>query len=149
MIRLINYFLKNSLVVNLITVLIIFVGMISIFILQKETFPKVDFDTVIVRTIYPGSSSEDVEKLVTIPLERELKSVAGIKNLNALSAESTSIIYLEIEPDENINEVLEDIKNSVDAVTEFPADVETPRVTNITNKRRGIIQVTNSSYCLC
>ena len=69
MIRLINYFLKNSLVVNLITVLIIFVGMISVYILQKEMFPRVDFDTVIVRTIYPGSSAEDVEKLVTIPLE--------------------------------------------------------------------------------
>ena len=141
MIRLINYFLKNSLVVNLITVLIVLVGIISVYTLQKETFPTVEFDVVLVRTVYPGSSAEDVEKLVTIPLERELKAVAGIKNLNALSAEATSIIYLEVEPDEDIKIVLDDIKNAVDAVTDFPADVDKPRVTNLTNKRRGIIQV--------
>ena len=81
MIRLINYFLKNSLVVNLITVLIVIVGIISGYTLQKEIFPTVEFDVILVRTVYPGSSSEDVEKLVTIPLERELKGVAGIKNL--------------------------------------------------------------------
>ena len=109
--------------------------------MQKETFPTVEFDVVLVRTIYPGSSAEDVEKLVTIPLERELKGVAGIKNLNALSAEATSIIYLEVEPDEDINIVLDDIKNAVDAVVDFPTDVEKPKVTNLTNKRRGIIQV--------
>lgn len=141
MIRLINYFLKNSLVVNLITILIVVVGLISVYTLQKETFPTVEFDVVLVRTVYPGSSSEDVEKLVTIPIERELKGVAGIKNLNALSAEASSIIYLEVEPDEDINVVLDDIKNAVDSVVDLPEDVDKPKVINLTNKRRGIIQV--------
>ena len=80
MIRLNKLFLKNSLVVNLITVLIVLVGIISAYTLQKETFPTVEFDVVLVRTIYPGSSAEDVEKLVTIPLERELKGCRDKKS---------------------------------------------------------------------
>ena len=66
--KLIHYFLDNSLIVNLLTVVIIVVGIISAYTLKKETFPTVDFDVVIVRTAYPGSSAEDVEKLVTIPI---------------------------------------------------------------------------------
>ena len=70
-----------------------------------------------------------------------MKGVAGIKNLNALSAEASSIVYLEVEPDEDINVILDDIKNAVDSVVDLPEDVDKPKVINLTNKRRGIIQV--------
>ena len=50
-------------------------GIVSAFNLKRETFPNVNFDTVIITTAYPGSSAEDVEKLVTISIERQLKGV--------------------------------------------------------------------------
>ena len=58
-----------------------------------------------------------------------------------LSAENTSIIYLEVEPDEDINVVLDDIKNAVDMVVDFPEDVDKPLVLNLDNSRKEIIQV--------
>ena len=61
--NLIEYFIQRSLVVNLITVMIFIVGTISIVTLQKETFPRVNFDVILITTSYPGSSSEDVEKV--------------------------------------------------------------------------------------
>ncbi len=140
--KIMEFFLERSLLVNLLTVMILLVGAISLYGLQKETFPSVEFDIILVRTGYPGSSSEDVEKLVTIPLEREIKAVNGIKELNALSAEGSSIIYLEVEPDANLDEVLEDTKNAIDAVDDLPDDATVPIVTSLDNKQRGILKVT-------
>lgn len=139
--KIIGYFLNNSLLVNLISVLVLIVGLISAFTLNKETFPAIDFDVILVRTSYPGSSSEDVEKLVTISLERNLKSVTGIRNLNAVSAEGSSIIYLEIDADADIETVLEDVKTAVDSTVDLPEEAEVPVVTSLNNRRRGVINV--------
>ena len=139
--KIIAYFLNNSLMVNLISVLIVVVGLVSVYTLNKETFPAIDFDVIVVRTVYPGSSSQDVEKLVTISLERQLKTVTGIRDLNAISAEGTSIIYLEVEADQVIEEVLEDVKTAVDSTIDLPSEAELPVVTSLNNRRRGIINV--------
>ncbi|MEC7277511.1 MAG: efflux RND transporter permease subunit [Bdellovibrionota bacterium] len=140
--KLIEFFLERSLLVNLLTVMILLVGGISLYGLQKETFPSVEFDIILVTTGYPGSSSEDVEKLVTIPLEREIKSVDGVNELNALSAEGSSIIYMEVDADANLDDVLEDTKNAIDTVDDLPDDATVPIVTSLDNKQRGILSVT-------
>lgn len=134
--------------VNLLTVMLIIVGAVTVYGLQKETFPQVDFDVVIVRVAYPGTSSEDVEKLVTIPVERKLKEVEGIKTLNGISSEGVCIMFMEIDPDYNLKEVTEDIKTAVDGVDDLPEDAKVPVVTSANNKTRGIIKVilTSDSY---
>lgn len=137
----IDYFINRSLIVNLFTVFIIFVGSYYLINLQKEMFEQVDFDVILITTSYPGTSSEDVEKLVTISLEREIKNVDGIKKINALSGEGNSIIYLEVEPDADLEEVLDDVKNAVDSVDDLPEDAKIPKVTSLNNKAQPIIQV--------
>ncbi len=146
--KLIEYFIERSLVVNLITIMVVVAGILSLYSLQKETFPQVEFDVVLVSTSYPGSSSEDVEKLVTIPLERELKGVDGIKEMNALSSENISIIFMEVEPDEDLDQVTEDIKNAIDLVNDLPADAKVPTITSLDNKQRALIKIplTGGSY---
>lgn len=140
--KMMEFFLDRPLLVNLISVAIILVGSLSLYGLQKETFPPIDFDYILISASYPGSSAEDVEKLVTIPLEREIKSVDGIKNLNAISSEGSSIIYLEVQPDAELDTVLEDTKNAVDLVNDLPEDVDVPVVRSLNNKQRAIIKVT-------
>ncbi len=137
----IDFFLERPLIVNLITVMIIVVGIVSAITLKKEMFPKVEFDVILITTAYPGSSSEDVEKLVTLSLEREIKAVDGIKEMNALSAEGSSIIYLTVEPDAELEKVLDDVKNAVDAVDDLPDEAKVPRVISLDNSTRGIIKI--------
>jgi len=140
--KMMEFFLDRSLLVNLITVAIFLVGGLSLYGLQKETFPPIDFDYILISTGYSGSSAEDVEKLVTIPLEREIKSVDGIKNLNALSSEGSSIIYLEVQADADLEKVLEDTKNAIDLVNDLPEDVDVPKVRSLNNKQRSVVKVT-------
>ena len=137
----IEFFLKRPLLVNLLTVIIFIVGGYSLYNLQKETFPKIEFDFITVRTNYPGSSSEDVEKLVTIPIERELKVVDGIKRMNAMSGEGFSVFSLEVEPDSDLEEVFTEVKDAVESTTDLPDEADPPIVKKINNKNRGTIKV--------
>jgi multidrug efflux pump subunit AcrB len=127
--------------VNVLSVFILIVGAITLWGLQKEIFPKIDFDIVVISTVYPGSSPEDVEKLVSIPIERSLKGVGGIKELNSMSSEGLSTIYVEIDPDFDIDDVFSDIKNAVDTVNDFPEDVERPIILQPDSKMRGVITI--------
>ncbi|WP_127718436.1 efflux RND transporter permease subunit [Halobacteriovorax sp. HLS] len=138
---LIEWFINRSLVVNLITVLIVIVGSISLFTLQKEMFPKVEFDVITISTIYPGTTSEDVEKLVTITIEREIRGVDGIRNVNALSLEGMSLVYIEVEPDSDLQTVLDDINQSVNSISDLPAEAEKPVVRSANNNSKGVIKI--------
>lgn len=137
----IDFFIERPLIVNVLTVIIILVGLLSLYTLQKETFPQVDFDVITITTVYPGSSSEDVEKLVTISIERNLKGIDGIKKLNAISLENTSVITLEVEAEADLDDVLDDIKTAVDTVDDLPVDAETPIIKSRNNKQRGVIKI--------
>ncbi|EQC46869.1 efflux RND transporter permease subunit [Bacteriovorax sp. Seq25_V] len=140
--KLIEYFVDKSTVVNLFSFLVLVLGIYSAYTLQKDIFPQVEFDVILIRTDYPGSSSEDVEKLVTLSVERALKEVDGIKELNALSAEGSSIVYLTVDPDAKISKVLDDAKDAIDKINDFPDEVEDPKVSSLSNKnRRGVIKV--------
>lgn len=138
---LIKYFIERSLIVNLFTVFLLIVGSYFLVSLQKEMFEPVDFDVILITTSYPGTSAEDVEKLVTVSLEREIRNVEGIKKINALSGEGSSIIYLEVEPDAELDEVYEDVKNAVDTVDDLPEDAKIPKVSSLNNRAQPIIQV--------
>jgi multidrug efflux pump subunit AcrB len=138
---LIEWFINRSLVVNLITVLIIVVGSISLITLQKEMFPKVEFDVITISTVYPGTTSEDVEKLVTISIEREIRGIDGIRNVNALSLEGMSLVYIEVEPDAELQQVLDDINQEVNSISDLPNEAEKPVVKSASNNSKGVIKI--------
>ncbi|MGB3081880.1 MAG: efflux RND transporter permease subunit [Candidatus Omnitrophota bacterium] len=140
-----RFSINNSLFVNLISVLILIIGAIVLTGMNREVFPNVAFDIVSVTASYIGATPEDIEKLITVPIEKELKEVDGIKEVNSTSAASTSLIYVKIDPDESDKQkVVRDIQSAVDRVKELPRDVDDPVVTEITSKQYPIIEVSIS-----
>lgn len=137
----IRFFVDRPVIVNLLTFVVFLAGITSMITLRKEMFPPVEFDVILITSNYPGSSSEDVEKLVTISIERKLKGIEGVKSLNALSAEGRSIVYLEVDPDANLEAVLDDVKSAVDSVDDLPEDATIPQVTSLTNKQKSVINI--------
>ena len=78
---------------------------------------------VLVSTPYIGVSPEDIESLVTVPLERELKGIKDIKSMTSTSYEGTSLITLEFNPDADISEALQKVRERVDAAkVDLPED---------------------------
>ncbi|MDP8298833.1 MAG: efflux RND transporter permease subunit [Candidatus Tantalella remota] len=141
-----RFSVNNSLFVNLISVILLIIGLIVVMGTNREVFPNVAFDMVSITAVYPGATPEDIEKLITVPIEKEIKEVDGIKEVNSTSATSTSLIYVKIDPDEsNKQKVIRDVQSAVDRVKDLPKDIlEDPVVTEVTSKHYPIIEVSLS-----
>ena len=139
--NIIKFFVERSLLVNLMTLFILVLGGLSFFQIKKEMFPPVDFDIILIKKNYPGSSTEDVESLMTIPIEKKLKNMEGIKKMNALSVEGQSIFYLELDPDEDSKEILSEIKSDIDSIEDFPDNTKNPQIRLLKNKNRTMLRI--------
>lgn len=139
--RLIEFFIKNRLFGDILTLFIILIGIWSLTQIRRDAFPNVKFDVISITTIYPGSSAEGLESLVTNPIEQDLKEVDGIKNITSASIEGRSQITVQLDPDETTEQqALEDIKSVVDLV-ELPEEAKDPLVTSLQTKNQPIVQV--------
>jgi multidrug efflux pump len=116
--------LKNKTSVYLITFIILLFGGISYQNMPKELFPDVAFPYVMVQTTYPGNPPADIENLITRPLEKEIESVKGIKEMRSTSAQDASMIFIEFSPNIELDKALSDVKDAVDkAKGELPNDL--------------------------
>ena len=141
-----KFSVNQSLFVNLISVVIIVIGIIVLFGMNREVFPNVSFDMVTATTVYPGANPIDVEKLVTVPIEKEVKEVDGIKEVNSSSANGVSVVIVEIDPDEKDKQkVVRDVQSAVDKVKNLPKEIyEDPVVEEVESKLYPVIEVSLS-----
>jgi len=141
-----RFSIDRSLFVNLVSILLIIIGLIVVLGMNREVFPNVNFDIVSVTTVYPGATPIDVEKLITVPIEKEIKEVDGIKDINSSSALGTSIMWIHLDPDErDKRKVINDIQSAVDRVQGLPKGIyEDPVVVELTSKQYPVIEVSLS-----
>jgi len=139
---LIEYFAKKGLFCNLITIAIFIVGIISVLTIRKEAFPNIQFDAINITTRYPGASPEEVERLITNPLEQDLQEIEGIKELKSISVEEVSLIKLKLDPDQtNAEDAKSDVQEVVDRFTNLPDGAEDPIVESREGKLRPVIEL--------
>lgn len=141
--KFVEYFINNSLIVNLVSVALVIAGLMFVFSANREAFPKIDFGWVLVQTAYPGATASDVEKLISKPIEDELREVTGgIKNVSSGSYESFSVVAIELEADvANKQKLIQDIKDAVDKVNDLPEDAEDPVVTELNTSEYPVLRV--------
>ncbi|MGB0978103.1 MAG: efflux RND transporter permease subunit, partial [Croceimicrobium sp.] len=135
--------LKNSISVFILSALLILFGVFSYITMPKESFPEIVFPLIYVQTPYPGNTPQDIENLITRPLEKEIKSVDGIKNLNSESVQDVSIINVEFNIDVDTEKALQDVKDAVDrAMSDLPSDLDQdPVVLDIDLSRIPILNI--------
>jgi len=125
--------LKNQNTIFLLSVAIIGFGLLSYRNMPKELSPEIVIPTILVQSYYPGNPPVDIENLITRPLEKEIETVKGIKELTSTSAQGYSMVYVEFNTNVNIEKALQDVKDAVDnAKRELPDDLlEDPMVMDI------------------
>lgn len=118
--------LKNKKVVFVITFIIFMWGVYTYLTVPKESFPEIVVPTIYVGTPYPGNSPEDIEKLITRPLEKEINTITGINKLTSTSVHGYSNVQVEFDFDVTPTEALRKVKEQVDkamADPDFPKDL--------------------------
>ncbi len=140
--KLIEFFARQGIFADIVTVATIGMGFLSASLIQREIFPNVQLGFVTITTIYPGASPAESEKLITNPLEQDLKEVDGIKKLFSTSAEGRSYIVAQIDEDQTTQEEAKnDINDVVDQFKDLPDGAEDPVVIAIETKQQPIVEV--------
>lgn len=111
--------------------LIIIVGAFSFVQIPRRLNPEIKIPYVIVSTVLPGAGPEDVEQLVTIPLERQIASVDGVDTLSSVSRDNVSVIQLQFVSSKDPKEAASDVQTSINKVTDLPSDALKPSVQSV------------------
>ncbi len=129
--------------IGLVTVCIFLFGLFTYLTLPREASPDVKIPVVMVTTPYPGVSPEDIESLVTIPIENELAGLQDLKKMSSTSAEGASIIALEFEPEIVIEEAIQRVRDRVDrARAKVTKDAEDTTIQEVSFSDMPIVIVT-------
>ncbi len=117
-------------------------GIYSYLVLPRESNPEVVIPVVNVVTTYEGVAPEDIESLITQPIERKLTGLAGVKKITSESMEGASSVTIEFEADRDIDDALQKVRDKVDqAKPDIPREAEEPSVFEINISQLPIIYV--------
>ena len=122
----IAWFAANHVAANLLMLFIIVAGLISAFTIRKETQPEFELNWVQVEVPYLGAAPQEVEEGVVIKVEEAVQDIKGIKRIRSRAREGFGSVTIEANIDADINEVLNEVKTRVDAISTFPALTEKP-----------------------
>ncbi|WP_339609632.1 efflux RND transporter permease subunit [uncultured Planktosalinus sp.] len=122
--KLIEYFIKYSVAVNVVIFAFIIFGIFGISSLKSSFFPLVDSEIININIAYPAAAPQEIEEGIIIKIEDNLKGLEGIERVTSTARESGGSITIETERGENIDVILAEVKNAVDRVPTFPADME-------------------------
>ncbi len=127
----------------ILTLMILLFGIQAYQSMPKEQFPEVDWPTVYINTPYFGNSAVDIENLVTRPIEKELQSITGIKDIKSTSIQDYSVITAEFNADVDLDDAVRKVKDAVDkAKSELPTDLDAdPTVLDINLSEIPIVTV--------
>jgi multidrug efflux pump subunit AcrB len=125
---LIGWFTKNPVAANLLMLFIVVAGAISAFTISKDMFPRTDRNIVQVTAVYPGAAPVEVEKGVILPIESALQGLSGVKEMRSKASRDLANIELDIEPSQDINEIMARIEDRISSILNFPDDLEKPSV---------------------
>lgn len=138
--------LKRPVTTVLAVLCLIVFGISSIFSSKLELIPEMEMPMVVVFTVYPGANPEDVDELVTKPIEDEIGTLNGIKSVDSYSNENMSMVLLQYEYGTDMDKAYSDLKKKTDAMqSSLPDDVNTPTIMefNINDQATMYLAVNN------
>lgn len=118
----------NVRLVVLLVITILFLGVVSYVNIPKRLNPEINIPIITVVTVLPGASPEDIESLVSIPLEAQLGGLSGIDTMASVSQNNASVISLQFLSNVSKDKVRQDVQSAVDSVTNLPVDAQSPQV---------------------
>ena len=135
--------IDNATSVFLVSFMILLFGLQSYQKMPKQQYPDASMPTIFVNTPYFGNSAEEIENLISRPIEKELEGVEGIKSVNSTSIQDFSVIVAEFEASLEMSEVLRKTKDAVDkAKSELPTDLkQDPEILEINFSEIPIVTV--------
>ena len=115
--RLSSWAIENKTTIYVLMILILILGISAYFTMPRENFPEIKETKIYINSVYPGNTAEDIEKLITNPLEDRLKTVSNVTEISSTSQEDYSVIMVEFNESVSIPEAKQKVKDEIDMET--------------------------------
>ena len=133
--KLLDWFVDNPVAANMLMILVVVGGGMTLTSIRQEMFPTITPPLITVSVPYPGAAPETVEDTVTIKIEEAVHDIDGVKQVNSTSAENLGSVTIEMESDADGQLILDEVKTRVDAIVNFPPpDAEKPVIQKVEMK---------------
>jgi HAE1 family hydrophobic/amphiphilic exporter-1 len=124
-----EFSVKRRITITMLVLIIALFGVISVSDLGLDLLPELEFPFVSIVTTYEGVGSEEIETLITKPIEESISTVEGIKDIRSITVEGISSVYCEFQWGTNLDFAAQDVREKLSWITDFlPEDADTPMV---------------------
>ena len=134
----IAWFAQNPVAANLLMIIILAIGLGASFNIQRELMPKFELDVVNITMPYPGAAPEEVELGIVSKIEEAIKDIDGMKRIHSTTRESLATINIEADDGTDVLELMDELKNRIDSIQNFPEQAEKPIVQRFEIKHQAI-----------
>ena len=134
----IAWFARNTVSANLLMILILGIGAMTISKLRIEIFPEFSADMISVSVVYPGAAPAEVEEAICVRIEEAVQGLEGIKEISSTASENVGTVNIEVRQGFDLRKLLDDVKSRVDAIDTFPDEAEEPTSREIVISREVI-----------
>ncbi len=112
-----SWAINNKTTMYVLIILILFLGASAYFSMPRESFPEIKETKIYISSVYPGNTAEDIEKLITDPIEDKLKTVSNVVEITSTSQEDYSIVIVEFDENISVDAAKQKVKDEVDSET--------------------------------
>ncbi len=112
-----SWAINNKTTIYVLIVLILFIGFSAYQSMPRENFPEIKETKIYISSVYPGNTAEDIEKLITDPLEDKLKTVSNVVEITSTSQEDYSMVVVEFDENITVEEAKQKVKDEIDSET--------------------------------
>jgi len=138
--NIIRILIQNSVLANILMLLILISGIIASTTMVKEIFPQFSLNVISVVIPYPGADPEEIEEGICLKLEEALNGVEGVDNLILTAKEGSGSAIIECTENADISKVKDDVETQVNAITTFPSDSEEAIITEL-KLRKEVLRI--------
>ncbi len=123
------WFVRNPVAANLLMMLILLAGSLTVLDMRIESFPRIPPRSITISVVYPGATAAQVDEGVTRKIEQALEGLSGVRRTYSVSEEGFASVVVEKNTGYDLQRLLEDSKTRIDGIVGFPATAERPHVT--------------------
>ena len=136
---LINWFARNSVAANLLMVILLVGGFYTVLTIKKEIQPRIDTNYITVSVPFLGATPLDVEEGVVIKIEEAIQDIEGIKEIVSTARRGNGTVQVEVHADYEVSDIMDQVKNRVDAISTFPDNTEKPVISRTQFQQQVVI----------
>jgi multidrug efflux pump subunit AcrB len=136
---LIIWFANNPVAANLLMAILLAGGLFSAFTIKKEAQPKIETNLINVSMPFLGASPEDVEEGIIVKIEEAVQDIEGIKEIISTARRGSGTVQVEVLPEYDVLDVMNQVKNRVDGIPTFPENTENPVVSRTTFEQQVVM----------